>query len=136
MDDKGKGIIAYVFGLIGGLIVLLAFKKDNNKKTTIHACQSITISIAVLAVNIAYNALREEKNVCYITLEVPKVDMSYNFLSRHSFENVSASMISCFHFGVIASVGINTLNSSEIAVPLTIMIFSHTWKAYSNNTPS
>lgn len=57
MDEKGKGIIAYVFGLIGGLIVLLAFKKDNNKKTTIHACQSITISIAVLAVNIAYNLI-------------------------------------------------------------------------------
>lgn len=38
------------------------------------------------AVNIAYNALSEGKNVCYITLEVPKVDMGYNFLSRHSFE--------------------------------------------------
>ena len=38
------------------------------------------------AVNIAYNALKEGKNVCYITMEVPKVDMGYNFLSRHSFE--------------------------------------------------
>lgn len=39
------------------------------------------------AVNICYNALKEGKNVCYITLEVPKVDMGYNFLSRHSFES-------------------------------------------------
>ena len=38
------------------------------------------------AVNICYNALKEGKNVVYITLEVPKVDMCYNFLSRHSFE--------------------------------------------------
>lgn len=38
------------------------------------------------AVNICYNAIKEGKNVCYITLEVPKVDMGYNFLSRHSFE--------------------------------------------------
>ena len=39
-----------------------------------------------LAVNIAYNALKDSKNVCYITLEVPKVDMYYNFGSRHSFD--------------------------------------------------
>lgn len=38
------------------------------------------------AVNIAYNALQDGKNVCYITLEVPKVDMHYNLLSRHSFD--------------------------------------------------
>lgn len=38
------------------------------------------------AVNIAYNAIKDGKNVCYITLEVPKIDMYYNFGSRHSFE--------------------------------------------------
>ena len=57
MDDKGKGIIAYIFGLIGGLIVLLAFKKDNNKKTTIHACQSITLSIAIIALDVIYGII-------------------------------------------------------------------------------
>lgn len=46
------------------------------------------------AVNIAYNAMKEGKNVCYITLEVPKVDMSYNFLSRYSFENKFSKPIS------------------------------------------
>lgn len=39
------------------------------------------------AVNIAYNAMKDDKNICYITLEVPKLDMVYNFLSRHSFES-------------------------------------------------
>lgn len=38
------------------------------------------------AVNIVYNALKDGKNVCYLTLEVPKIDMYYNFCSRHSFE--------------------------------------------------
>lgn len=38
------------------------------------------------AVNIAYNAMADGKNVCYITMEVPKVDMNYNLLSRHSFD--------------------------------------------------
>ena len=56
MDDKGKGIISYIFGWLGGLIVLLAFK-DNNKKTTIHACQAITMSVAVMAVNIIYGLI-------------------------------------------------------------------------------
>lgn len=46
------------------------------------------------AVNICYNAMKEEKNVCYITLEVPKIDMHYNFLSRHSFEKGSKKPIS------------------------------------------
>ncbi len=56
MDDKGKGIIAYIFGWLGGLIVLLAFK-DNNKKTTIHACQAIVISVGFTAINIIYGLI-------------------------------------------------------------------------------
>ena len=56
MDDKGKGVISYVFGWIGGLIVLLAFK-DNNKKTTFHACQSITASVAFFAINFIYGII-------------------------------------------------------------------------------
>lgn len=46
------------------------------------------------AVNIAYNAISMGKNVCYITLEVPKVDMGYNFLSRHSYESKFKKTIS------------------------------------------
>lgn len=56
MDDKVKGIISYVFGWLGGLIVLLAFK-DNNKKTTIHACQAIVASVAVIIIRILYGIL-------------------------------------------------------------------------------
>ncbi len=53
MDNgKMRGIISYLFGWLGGLIVLVAFK-DNDRKTTIHACQSITASVAVFILNFA-----------------------------------------------------------------------------------
>ena len=51
-NNKIRGIISYLFGWIGGLIVLLAFK-DNDKKTTIHAAQSITASVAVFVLSFA-----------------------------------------------------------------------------------
>lgn len=53
MDDKGKGIISYIFGWLGGLIVLLAFK-DNDKKTVTHACQAITASVLIYIVRFIY----------------------------------------------------------------------------------
>ena len=38
-----KAILAYIFGWIGGLIVLLALK-DNSRNTKIHAAQAIVLS--------------------------------------------------------------------------------------------
>lgn len=38
------------------------------------------------ALNIAYNAIKEGKNVCYLSLEVSKLHIAYNLLSRTSFE--------------------------------------------------
>ncbi len=43
MDEKGKVIIAYILGWIGGLIVLFGLK-NNTKETNIHAAQSIIAS--------------------------------------------------------------------------------------------
>ena len=39
------------------------------------------------ALNIAYNAANNEKNVLYLSLEVTKENIMYNLLSRHSVEN-------------------------------------------------
>lgn len=44
MKENTKGLIAYLFGWVGGLIVLFAFK-DNTKLTKFHACQAITLSL-------------------------------------------------------------------------------------------
>ena len=44
MDQKVRGLIAYLFGWVGGLIVLFAFK-DNDDRTKFNACQSIVISV-------------------------------------------------------------------------------------------
>ena len=52
MNSKVKGVISYLFGWIGGLIVLCAFN-DNDQKATFHACQGITLSVSVVICNIA-----------------------------------------------------------------------------------
>lgn len=52
MNSKLKGVISYLFGWIGGLIVLCAFN-DNDQKATFHACQGITLSVSVVICNIA-----------------------------------------------------------------------------------
>ena len=38
----------------------------------------------LFAVNISYVAITQGKNVCYLSLEVPKDHLAYNLLSRHS----------------------------------------------------
>lgn len=43
MEQKIRGLLAYLFGWLGGLVVLFAFK-DNDSRTKFNACQSITIS--------------------------------------------------------------------------------------------
>ncbi len=56
MSDKGKGVLSYLLGFVGGLIVLLGFK-DNNKKTCMHAGQAIVISGGTIACNIVFSML-------------------------------------------------------------------------------
>ena len=45
MEQKVRGLLAYLFGWIGGLVILLALK-DNNEQTKFNACQAIVISAA------------------------------------------------------------------------------------------
>ena len=51
MDNKGKGVIAYLFSWLGGIIVMFGFK-DNDRKTVFHAAQSIVIGGAYSIVSI------------------------------------------------------------------------------------
>lgn len=51
-DEKTKSVIAYIFGLISGFIILLM--KDTQRNTRIHAAQSITIFIAYYIIKFAY----------------------------------------------------------------------------------
>ena len=51
MQEKYKGPLAYLFGWLGGLIILYAVK-DNTKLTKFHACQAITISVVSVIVSI------------------------------------------------------------------------------------
>lgn len=54
MNEKTKAILAYIFGWVGGLIVLYA-AKDNTRNTKFHAAQSIVLSLAYWIVSIAYS---------------------------------------------------------------------------------
>lgn len=56
MTEKGKPILAYVFGWVGGLIILLGFP-ESSKNTKIHAAQSIIISGVFTIVFIIYGLL-------------------------------------------------------------------------------
>ncbi len=56
MTEKGKSILAYIFGWIGGLIVLFALK-DNEKNTKFHAAQSIVLSAGYSIIILAYSLL-------------------------------------------------------------------------------
>lgn len=51
-NEKTKSVLAYIFGLIGGLIVLMM--KGSEKRTKICAAQSITIALIYYIVRVAY----------------------------------------------------------------------------------
>ena len=53
MEQKYRGLLAYLLGWVGGLIVLLAFK-DNDSRTKFNACQSITMSGASCILTIVF----------------------------------------------------------------------------------
>lgn len=57
MNEKTKAVIAYIFGWIGGLIVLLAMKESNTRDTKMHAAQSIVISVGYFVISLAYGFL-------------------------------------------------------------------------------
>ncbi len=52
-NEKTKSVLAYIFGIIGGVIVLVM--KDTEKNTKIHAAQSITIFLAYYIIKFVYN---------------------------------------------------------------------------------
>lgn len=61
MSEKAKSIIAYVFGWIGGLVVLFAMK-ENERNTRFHAAQSIVISVGYFLITLVYK---------YIPITIP-----------------------------------------------------------------
>ena len=56
MSEKAKSILSYIFGWIGGLIVLFAIK-DNERNTKFHAAQAIVISLGYMLISFAYGKL-------------------------------------------------------------------------------
>lgn len=55
MTDKSKGVLAYIFSFIGGLIFL--FSKDSSKNVKMHSAQSIVIFLGYLILTIIYTII-------------------------------------------------------------------------------
>lgn len=53
MSEKAKAIVAYLFGWLGGLIVLFAVK-DNTRETKFHAAQAIVLSVGYFLILLVY----------------------------------------------------------------------------------
>ncbi len=53
MSEKSKSILAYLFGWIGGLVVLFVVK-DNERNTRFHAAQAVVIGIGYLFITVIY----------------------------------------------------------------------------------
>ena len=51
MNQNVRGVLAYIFGLIGAAIVLAAYK-DNDSRTKFNCYQSITLSIISIVASI------------------------------------------------------------------------------------
>lgn len=61
MSEKSKSILAYLFGWIGGLVVLFVVK-ENERNTKFHAAQAIVIGLGYLFITVAYR---------YIPIAIP-----------------------------------------------------------------
>lgn len=61
MSEKTKGIIAYLFGWIGGLIILLGYK-NSEEQTKLHAAQAIVLSVAYIVLNIVISFIPVVRN--------------------------------------------------------------------------
>ena len=55
-NSVAKGLLSYLLGVVGPLIVILAFK-DNNRKDLFHAYQSIVITVAGIVAYVASSIL-------------------------------------------------------------------------------
>lgn len=83
MNEKIKGLLAYLFGWLGGVVILFAFK-DNSKQTKFHACQSIVISVASMILGFVLGYIPVIKyfgyilNIAFFAIQVIGMIKAYN----------------------------------------------------------
>lgn len=56
MNQNVRGVLAYIFGIIGAAIVLAAYK-DNDSRTKFNCYQSITLSLISIIAGIIFGIL-------------------------------------------------------------------------------
>lgn len=69
MEQKIRGLLAYIFGWVGGLIVLFAFK-DNDSRTKFNACQAIILGGACSILGVVFGFIPFVKYIAYLAISV------------------------------------------------------------------
>lgn len=69
MEQKIRGLLAYIFGWVGGLIVLFAFK-DNDSRTKFNACQAIVLGAAGNLIVAVFGWIPGVRYVAYLLASV------------------------------------------------------------------
>ena len=100
MNDKGKGVLSYLLGWLGGLIVLFYFK-DNNRKTVTHACQAITMSVAEIILSFGIGFI---SGITYAA-----VGVNFSFLS---------SIVSLLYFILMIMGIVKVVNDEDPKLPV------------------
>ena len=54
MEQKYRGVLAYFFGWIGGVLILLLLNYDNDDQTKFHCCQAIVITVIGQALTLMF----------------------------------------------------------------------------------
>lgn len=103
MDEKAKGVLAYVFSIICGIIFLCL--KDSSKKTKEHSAQAIVIFCLYIIANIVISIL-----ISPILLAI-----SWSMLGLISFLNfiIFAGYVALIIWGII-----KVINDDDPALPV------------------
>ena len=93
MEQKIRGLLAYLFGWVGGLVVLFAFK-DNDSRTKFNACQSIVISGLYCIVSLIFGNIPVIRFIAYICCGILVVASIIGIIKAYNEEDYEIPVIS------------------------------------------
>ena len=121
MDQKIRGLLSYLFGWIGGLVVLLAFK-DNTQETNKNACQAIVLSAIYIIITIIVNLLNTILTVIANIADVTALKIIFGLIFGFVGFILAVAYIALAIFGMVKAYQEKEYNLPLIT-PLTKKIF-------------
>lgn len=93
MEQNVRGLLAYLFGLIGGLVVLFGLK-DNDSRTKFNACQAITMDAIVFVVLLVLGFIPFVGIVAYLFSALMTVARIIGMIKAYKEEDFELPVIS------------------------------------------